>query len=217
MIEIRSGNYAYTRVGVRMPVPRGEAIPPFWVEDGTMEYRWDGPPPAWATPAERAAKRATVKAKVLPPPPYPITEDTTFGVAGVGGPNFNQAAPHTVLFSVAPGVRVVFRKGNFINCRLPETDPDDLGNIQNIQGSLVQSPDRTDRFVRVLAEDETTATFTKALEEEVRSGRWDQHRCLGRVKEAARARREDPKVAEADLAELVAANEAALRKFEGRA
>lgn len=229
-MEIRSGNYCYRVVGSRIPIHRGDRIRPFWIEDGTIEFTWEGSVhPRWATPAERAAHRATLPAQMLPPPPYQITEDTTFGVAAgpgvrmqdVRGPNFEQELPHTEVFTVAPGVRAVFEKGNFTNCTLPDEVADaDIGNIQNIQGVLTPTSHARFSTVRTLAEDEVTATFSKALSDAVASGAWARPieegglgRRLGLVKPLARARR-DAGRGSSDLTALRAENAAALARKE---
>lgn len=206
MRVIRSGNYSFTRVGHRCAVPRGAQLLPFYVPDGEIVVRWTGRGPTWATPAERAAHRATLPAQVLPAPPYPVLEDTQFG-EGPRGPNFEQAVPHSPIFQVAPGVRLVFEAGRFVNCQLPdEVAPEDIGDVQNCQQKVIATRDPARPFVIGHAEDETTATFTRALQEEIASGRWKAHRRLGLVKAAARERRLDPAVRAADLDAIVAKN-----------
>lgn len=139
--------------------------------------------------------------------PIEVTEDTAFV-----GTNFCQKAPHTPVFQVDPGVRLVLENVNAVNVTLPdEMAPDDFtGNNAQVIPTETGNPERP--TVNLLHECEKCATFTHALREEIASGRWRQNGRIVRVKGAARRRRGGLQ-GQADLAAIRAENMAALAKW----
>src|SRR3990167_11226796 len=105
-----------SQVGKRVPIGPSRGLNTvFHVEDGAAQVSVD-PRDMTATPAERAAGRKTIRMQVLPPPPYFIGEDTRI-IGGI----FRQETPHTVLFDLAPGVRLLIEgNGQYVNCTLPD-------------------------------------------------------------------------------------------------
>lgn len=92
MRTLRNPICNHTAVGVRLPIDPARGVnSAFHVDNG------DG-------------------TQTLPPPPYAITEDTTI-LGGI----FRQEAPHTPLFTLAPGVVLrILGDGQYINCTLPD-------------------------------------------------------------------------------------------------
>jgi hypothetical protein len=202
---VKGGNYSWDRVGYSRPLAPREEVPFAFVEDGTVVVEVS-PKDIRYTPAERAAGRARVPRVVFPGYPIRIEEDTVFV-----GTHFLQRDPHTAIFEIVTGARLVFR-GNCdcVNVTLPdEVAPGDFtGN--NAQGTAVETgnPDRPTVFL--LCECEKCSTFQTSLVETIRSGAWDAGATIIDVKAAARLRRDRPLDIEADVQRQVTENAAAL-------
>lgn len=139
-----------------------------------------------------------------------IDEDTTFV-----GSNFIQAEPHTPVFSVRNGARLVLQDVNAVNVTLPdEMAPDDFtGNNAQVVTTATGNPERP--TVNLLHECTTCACFVKVLRANLRGFVDARGRILlARHKQAARARRLNPSLAASDLAELQAENAAALARWK---
>lgn len=207
MRTVNGGNYSWARVGYARPLAPREEVPFAFVEDGTAlveVHRND----VRYTPAERAAGRARVTRVKFLGYPLRIEEDTTFV-----GTMFAQEHPHTPIFEVAPGARVVFRANpNCVNVTLPDSvRPEDFtGNNQ--QGTSVPTGNPEIPTVFQFCECSKCATFETAFEDAHRSGAWDAGATIIDLKASARLRREDHALVEADVAKQVAANVAALSR-----
>lgn len=218
MKVIRGGNLSFGRVGFSRPLRPGDAIPFGYVESGTMQIDVDEEDGRY-TPAERAAGRATVKKIVFPGYPIPITEDTQFV-----GTNFGQKDPHAEgVFSIAPGVRVIFGDGtgagapNLTNVKIPdEVDPEDILFVQGVHAVLTDTglgEDHPKARIPLLCECEKCSTYRKALVEEQAAGRWQTHRKHGRIKALASAKRAKAADRDAAVAWQKASNDACAAKY----
>lgn len=208
------GNFSFARVGTRLPVIRGSSMRPLWVADGDFQYTWDGAPPRWATPAERAAKRAILPAQILPPPPYTIDSDARFVQA-----NFHQADPHTEIFQVANGVELVLEECNLKNVTAPDGAILPGGNLIHAVRIQAGDPTRGEKeFTNLLHECEACACARQYMQECLEGRRpWikdDRGRVLHHLmKEEFRARRTNPVQAAADLVRHRAENDAVLTRW----
>lgn len=199
---------AWTRVGARSAVPHGEPLALFHVEDGTMQVKV-GPGTPWATPAERAAGRATVRAQKLPAPPYAVTEDLTL-VEG----NFSQANPHTEVFTLAPGVTLVLEDCQGFNATIPDGAVVRGGNWQH--GVRVVASDGTECTIACECEkcSIVTPTVQALIDAGDRScrlpdGRWDH----STLKEKFREERKSQAKKDAAIAARRALNDAACARL----
>ena len=180
-------------------------MPFAYVTDGTRMIDV-GPNDIRFTPAERAAGRARVTQIKFPGYPIIIDEDTHFIRT-----TFTQAVPHTPIFEVRNGARLILEGVMAANVTLPdEMSPDDFTGY-NVQG--VDTPTGNPRrpTVKLFHECTTCACFIKVLRANLRTFMHANGRVLiARHKEAARVRRLDAVQASLDLADLVAENAAAL-------
>lgn len=137
-----------------------------------------------------------------------IDEDTHFL-----GSNFAQAAPHTPIFDVRNGARLILSDCNAVNVTLPDSmlPGDFTGNNAQVVPTETGNPDRP--TVNCLHACSKCATFTKRLREDIASGAWAAGATILDVKEGARVRRADAGRAAADVAEIEAENAAAIARI----
>lgn len=122
------------------------------------------------------------------------------------GSNFAAASPHTPVFSVAPGARLVLRDCNAVNVTLPdEIAPGDFtGNNAQVVPLETGNPDRP--FINGLHPCEKCAPFVKALRADIASGAWAAGATIIDAKESARILRKDAKAVADAVAEIEAEN-----------
>jgi hypothetical protein len=137
--------------------------------------------------------------------------------------NFAQERPHTAIFELVDGARLVLEECNLVNVTVPDGAEILGGNLVHLERVAVEDPERPLRHL--LHECDKCAAAHRELVEvllEDRDG--DRGAALkdekGRVlhhiaKERFRARREDVLVASEDLAQLRAGNEVALEAAGG--
>ena len=220
-----------SQVGKRVPIDPSRGLNTvFHVEDGTAQIDV-APSDMTATPAERAMGRKTVRMQVLPPPPYAIDVDTKI-IGGI----FRQETPHTVLFSLVPGVKLVIQgDGQYVNCTLP--DAAEIVGFPNLSHGVEVAVPGERGSVRLLCECSKCCTAQAELDElreAVKDMNWIQQSAIevpmgvrdadGRrvhsrpggksLKERFRARRLDAVKVSADRTRAAAANLAALRKHD---
>ena len=140
--------------------------------------------------------------------PIVISEDTLFA-----GTNFAQKHPHTRVFGVRNGARLVLRDVNAINVTLPdEMRPGDFtGN--NAQVETIPTGNEERPSLNLLCECEKCAPYTEDLRESIKSGAWRAGATVIDVKAAARIRRQDPLKVAAAIKARQDENMAACIKF----
>lgn len=137
-----------------------------------------------------------------------IDEDTIFRES-----NFAAAQPHTPVFDVRNGARLILRDCNAVNVTLPdEMAPGDFtGNNAQVVPLETGNPDRP--TINGLHECEKCATFVKALRADIASGAWAAGATIIDSKASARIRRKDAAKVAADVAEIATENDAAVARI----
>ncbi len=137
-----------------------------------------------------------------------IDEDTRFE-----GSNFCQAVPHTQVFEIRNGARLVLSEVNAVNVTLPdEMLPGDFtGNNAQIVPTGTGNPERP--TINLLHECDKCATFVKAVRQAIEDGAWQAGATIIDVKAVARELREDAEQVEDCLVALEDENMAALAKW----
>ncbi|HEU4395174.1 MAG TPA: hypothetical protein VFS92_06380 [Planctomycetota bacterium] len=203
MRPIKGGNYSWPRVGHQVVYPAIRPGPDLFrlAEEFT------------ATELDRDLLGLTVgrvyRRWVWDGYPIAIDEDTTFF-----GSNFSQQTPHTEgIFSVAPGVRLVFDEDcNLLNVTLPDGAEVHGGNGQH--GIDAPTGDAARPTIKLLCECARCCTYRRVLQDTAALPRDEKGRILHHLlKDAARARRENSTDLSADRTWQADSNLAAMARF----
>lgn len=133
--------------------------------------------------------------------------------------NFSQPVPHSRVFDIRNGARLILSNCNAVNVTLPdEMRPGDFtGNNAQVVPTETGNPERP--TVNLLCECAKCSTYRAALVDAIepvgpgRPGAWGAGATIIDIKASARERRKDPAKVAADVAAQVAGNAAALARW----